>query len=258
MVVLGKIFDTDAQTYITAVEAADGIALEKPVKTAINNFVVGCKADGIWSAIKASCILAGARTLAGALVPLAGTAPTNFNFVSGDYNRKTGLVGNGITKYLNSNAQVNTTCPFNNAHLSVYVTAAATAGVGYIGEDSGPVPNTGEVALYRQATTLAARIQNTTPAFSSHSPTSTGFIGVARANSSSVTIRANATMDTITNGSIGTSSITKKIAVHARDEGGGGATNGRLAFYSIGESLDLALLDTRITTLIDTYNTAIV
>jgi hypothetical protein len=56
------------------------------------------------TAIKASCILAGARTLAGALVPLAGAAPTNVGpFVSGDYNRKTGLVGDGSTKYLNSN-----------------------------------------------------------------------------------------------------------------------------------------------------------
>jgi len=65
----GAVSDPDAQAYITAVETADGQALETAVRTAINNFVVGCKADGIWNAIKASCILAGARTLAGALVP---------------------------------------------------------------------------------------------------------------------------------------------------------------------------------------------
>jgi hypothetical protein len=69
--------------------------LEIGVQSAYNDFVVGCKADGIWDAIKASCILAGARTLSGSLTPLKGAAPTNFNFVSGDYNRKTGLVGNG-------------------------------------------------------------------------------------------------------------------------------------------------------------------
>lgn len=74
------VFDPDAAAYIAAVEAADGQPLEPAVKTAINSFVVGCKADGIWAAIKAACILAGARTLSGALVPLAGTAPTNFNF----------------------------------------------------------------------------------------------------------------------------------------------------------------------------------
>jgi hypothetical protein len=100
-------FDADAQTYITAVETADGQALETATRYAINNFVIGCKQDGIWSAIKASCILAGARTLSGALVPLVGTAPTNFNFVSGDYNRKTGLVGDKSTKYLDSNRNNN-------------------------------------------------------------------------------------------------------------------------------------------------------
>ena len=60
--------DPDAAAYITAVEAADTAAgspggLEERTKIAIDNFVLGCKADGIWTAIKASCILAGARTL---------------------------------------------------------------------------------------------------------------------------------------------------------------------------------------------------
>jgi hypothetical protein len=75
----------------------------KSPRSPSTTFVNGCKADGIWNAIKASCILAGARTLNGALVPLVGTAPTNFNFVDWCYNRKTGLVGDGSTKYLDSN-----------------------------------------------------------------------------------------------------------------------------------------------------------
>jgi hypothetical protein len=90
-------YDEDAGNYIQAVETADAQALEPATRKAINNFVIGCKQDGIWDAIKASCILAGARTRLGALTPLAGTAPTSFNFVDGDYNRKTGLVGDGST-----------------------------------------------------------------------------------------------------------------------------------------------------------------
>jgi hypothetical protein len=109
--------DPDAQAYLQAVEAVDGQALEFEVARAIDNFVLGCKADGIWNAIKASCILAGARTrLNGALVPLVGTAPTSFNFVDGDYNRKTGLVGNGSTKYLTANRN-NNADPQNSKHL---------------------------------------------------------------------------------------------------------------------------------------------
>jgi hypothetical protein len=81
--------------------------------------VKGCKADGIWDAIKASAILAGARTLDGALQPLVGSAPTNFNFISGDYNRTTGLVGDGATKYLNSNRN-NNADPQSDARLAFY------------------------------------------------------------------------------------------------------------------------------------------
>jgi hypothetical protein len=40
--------DADAVAYIAAVEAADGQALETATRMAINSFVKGCKADGIW------------------------------------------------------------------------------------------------------------------------------------------------------------------------------------------------------------------
>jgi hypothetical protein len=117
----GYSFDSDASTYIDAVETADGQALETGVRVAINDFVLGCKQDGIWNAIKASCILAGARTLSGALVPLVSTmpSPTNYNFVAGDYNRKTGLIADGSTKYLDSNRN-NSTDSQNSKHIAAY------------------------------------------------------------------------------------------------------------------------------------------
>ena len=127
--------DWEAADYARRVELADGQPLEQGVFNAINAFVLGCKADGTWNAIKASCILAGARTLAGALVPLVGAAPTNFNFVSGDYNRKTGLVGNGSTKYLNSNRSGNAD-PQNSHHLCVYATTAQSNASMYAGVEN--------------------------------------------------------------------------------------------------------------------------
>lgn len=72
--------DPDALAYIEAVELADGQPLESEVFNSIQRFFKGCKSDGIWDAIKSSCLLMGARTLAGALVPLKGTAPTPVNF----------------------------------------------------------------------------------------------------------------------------------------------------------------------------------
>jgi hypothetical protein len=243
--------DPDAGTYIAAVEAADGQLLEFGVGKAINDFVVGCKQDRIWDAIKASCILAGARTLAGALVPLAGTAPTNNGpFVSGDYNRKTGLVGNGTSKYLNSNRS-NSADPQNNNHNAVYATTIASAG-SYINARGAAGSDTGANAMgagpfFRSRAATAQ----------TYTSTATGLIATNRSNSSAYTARFGGT-----NNSISTTSETPlnlNLFVFARNTNGTPEFygNGRLAFYSIGESLDLALLDARVTALITAFGVAI-
>lgn len=120
--------DPDAAVYIDRVEAADGQSLEEGVNIAYSTFVSGCKTDGIWDAIKASCILAGARTLDGALVPLVGTAPTNFNFASGDYDRKTGLKGNGLSKRVDTNYKISYSLTGENLHLGVVGTELLNTG----------------------------------------------------------------------------------------------------------------------------------
>jgi hypothetical protein len=247
-------FDADAQTYITAVETADGQALETATRYAINNFVIGCKQDGIWDAIKASCILAGARTLTGALVPLAGTAPTNFNFVDGDYNRKTGLVGDGSTKYLNANINHNATASQNNIHASAYVSTAATTGVAFLGARSlanidTSIGNTTIANVPFRATT------NNFTAVGPDTSSFTGLLGVSRSSGTSFTGRGNGSNTTFTKQSSAIDST--PFYVFARNIGSVNYSNPRLAFYSIGESLDLALLDARVTDLINAFDTAI-
>jgi hypothetical protein len=223
-------YDPDAQAYITAVEAADTQSLEIGVKDAINAFVVGCKADGIWSAIKASCIMAGARTLAGALVPLVGTAPTNFGFVVGDYNRKTGLVGDGNTKNLDSN-RLCSSDEQNNVHGAVYVSTRDTAAGRYLSGTTFPaVPATGTFAI----------VGNTT--------------GVSRASSASYSWRDGSNSGTQSTASTGVSTGNYFIF---SDNTGNNDSNARIAFYSIGGTLDLALLDARVTALINAIAAAI-
>jgi len=248
-------FDADASTYIEAVEAADTQALETGVRYAINDFVLGCKNDGIWNAIKASCILAGARTLAGALVPLVGTAPTNNNFVSGDYNRGTGLVGNGSTKYLDSNRN-NNADPQNDQHLSVYVTQAASVSPNaYIG--AGSPTDSGATHFGTNTSTDVIFFRNRSDTALDHSTANSGTlgsIGMSRSSSSSYIARAGGL-----NNSFSQSSQTpynSNVSVFWRT-GGTGYTDGRLAFYSIGESLDLAALDTRVSDLITAIGAAI-
>lgn len=240
--------DVDASAYIAAVEAADGQALETGVKAAITDFVVGCKSDGIWDAIKSSCILAGARTLSGALVPLKGTAPTNFNFVSGDYNRKTGLLGNGTTKYLASNRN-NTADPQNNRHKAGYITQVSSINGAYFGAG---LNQTGSDHIRRAALVFARSVSSLT--FSHSQPiTSLGLYGMSRSASASFQFRVNGVTDTITNTS--ETPFNQNNTVFGRIEAA--ETNGKLSFYSIGESLNLALLDSRVSTLMTSINSAI-
>lgn len=247
--------DPDALRYIAAVQSADGQSLEAGVKTAIEAFVVGCKADGIWSAIKASCILMGARTLSGALVPLAGTAPTNNNFVAADYNRKTGLVGNGTTKYLDSNRNNNAE-PQNSKHLSVYVTSASAGGASgrtYIGA----LLADGSSWLHGAATTnlLSVRANTATSVFNlSNSGALTGFIGVSRNNATTTDYRYSAASASSEAASVSPSNATIEVY---RGTSTSSFSNARMAFYSIGEQVNLALLDSRVSALYTAIGAAI-
>jgi len=247
--------DPDAAAYITAVETADGQALEEKTKIAIDNFVLGCKADGIWSAIKASCILAGARTLAGALVPLAGTAPTSFNFVDNDYNRKTGLVGDRSTKYLDSSRN-NNADPQNNQHLSVYISTATTAPSGenpiYIGAGQSQAGST-HVGRLANNGAIYNRSRNSATAIGSAGD-SIGLLALSRSASGEFSTQQNKRTVLFTQES--QAPFNSNIVVFATS-GPSRPSDARLAFYSIGESLNLALLDARVTDLINAIAAAI-
>jgi hypothetical protein len=233
--------DPDAAAYITAVETADGQALEEKVKIAIDNFVLGCKADGIWSAIKASCILAGARTLAGALVPLVGTAPTNYNFVAGDYNRETGLVGDGSTKYLNANRNHNSD-PQNSSHIATYSSTIGTSAI--IGHPDDPNPE--GISSISAAATRSRNLS-----FELWTP-SAGFLGISRSISGSYARRTSNATSSVSTASLAPPSSNVLILRFGLSYG-----TSRLAFYSIGEALDLQKLDARVTDLINAFGVAI-
>jgi hypothetical protein len=259
-------FDPDALAYIQAVETADGEPLEAGVKVAIDDFVRGCKADGIWSSLKASCIMAGARTLNGALVPLVGAAPTNFNFVSGDYDRKTGLKGDGATKYLDSN-RANNADPQNSVHRAVWITEAmdpvnggilSSGGATFVGAD-----NIGR---------LGAGSGNDLLFYSRHD-------GGVTAGDLAVVENARTTLglwmlfredEEVFGGRIAGTEVTQtntsntpnanNLFVFARPDELSNAvsiTNPRISFYSIGEALDRPALDTRVSDLMTAIDGAI-
>lgn len=241
--------DADAQTYLRAVEAADGQALEPAVARAVNEFVIGCKNDGIWNAIKASCILAGARTLNGALVPLVGAAPTNFNFTLANYNRKTGLKGIPANSTSLSTNRANNIDPQNSKHMAIYSSEIDTV-TNYRQYITSVYTPSGwsEIGAGAQTDLTLHFACNSGQGATFANCNGIGLIGIARSNSANLTRRHGSVSTTFANTSVNPSSNVISVLVN---------TTARFAFYSIGESLDLGKLDARVTTLINALAAAI-
>jgi hypothetical protein len=250
--------DPDAAAYIAEVEATDGEPLEPEVKTAYNSFVVGCKEDGIWDAIKASCIMAGARTLQGALIPLVGTAPTNLNFVESDYDRKTGLKGDGVTKYLLTNLSDKNDIGGTGNHFLIWQADGATELAGTAGHTT-----SGATRLYHTSG-FPLRLRVRSSAFFDAVPTVSdavlplGSFGVARDVDTVYTFADNRLLDP-------QEAYPAQVFLEELDYvwrlyhsyTGHAVSSLRVAFYSIGEVVDLALLDARVSTLMSDLATAL-
>jgi hypothetical protein len=253
-----SVIDNDALNYIKRVETADDFVLENSVKQAIDNFILGLKNDNTWSAIKASCIMCGARTINGALVPLVGLPPINFNFTHDDsYIRSLGLIGiNNGFRFLDSRRR-NDEDPQNNNHRAVYKSVAGMIANVYIGssntdgQDSigarGQLPN-----VLMAASRLAVNGTIDTP---QNFNTQVGLIAIARNNNLNYEVVGGGSATTISATSLTPSS--SNIAIFARP-GGGSNSNiaARLSFYSIGEYLNLSTLNSRVATLMTALSNA--
>jgi hypothetical protein len=208
------------------------------------------------STIKAMPFMVGARTLQGCLVPVVGTAPTNFNFVAGDYNRRTGLKGNAGTKYLDSN-RANNADPQDNKHLAIYKTEAPiTNNSSYIAaQATTPVASASRISDNNGPAVFGVNASSFT--ISVHNFTQLGFMGTSRSSSANFNYRANST--TTTSATSSNANISLNTFVFCRNLNGSANsfTDARLAFYGIGESLDLALLDARVTALVNAIAAAI-
>lgn len=246
---LSGTWDQTAVDYITRVEAADAQALEPDVRIAYNTFIAGCKTDGIWNAIGASCILAGARTLTGALTPLKGPAPTNNNFVSGDYNRETGLVGNASNKYLITN-RASDADGQNDSHIAVYSSSLPSGLQTMMGGSNVDLVSRTMINYVNGTSGYRVRHRNgASPTDTGSGAAGAGFVGLTRSVNVSYTWRVNGST-----GSPSTSSASpsnSSVAVFAGSAEGiiTDHTDARLQFYSQGANISLSSLRTRLDTL---------
>jgi hypothetical protein len=263
------------QDYIDRVVAADVAAgntlgLEVGVRDAYDVFIrdsinvgdLGTSGGVLSQAnsiIKAAPIMAGARTLAGALVPLVGAAPTRFGTEGGwNYNRRTGTAGNGTDNYLNSNRN-NNADPQNNRHACVYASLAALTSQLFLGGRS-TVSFAGTSTLGFTGTAGRFRSLPSTDTFqdvgtaSLNTPT---LIGASRSSGSEYTARISGSNAITASASTTADNITNWVFALNNQGSPAAFSNARLAFYSIGESLNLALLDARVTALINAIAAAI-
>lgn len=248
-----RLFDPDARDYILRVEAADGQRLESQVRGAINAFVLGCKADGVWTSLVASCIMAGARTVAGAITPMVGSAPTNNNFVSGDYSRTLGLLGDASTKFISTNYN-NTAFAQNDAHISCYVTQAATIsatlGRMFIGQATGIGGRLWMLSNTSGNLNIKNRSAPTAGVTITGEGVTTGFKGHSREPIGGFTTIRSSQTNTIN--ALSSTTLTSGIIAVFNNGASAQYNDARMSFYSLGASIDLALLDSRITTLMNT------
>jgi hypothetical protein len=208
------------------------------------------------SIIKTGGFLTGARTIQGALTPWGAgmPIPTIFNFVAGDYNRKTGALGNGTNKYVLLGVNSNSV-PQNSCHQSVMVTTAPTVNSAYIGTGA---QITGAMHI-QTATTTLVQFRNRNSVVSQHGTSpAAGFFAHSRNNSANYSVRYANTSATVTQAS--ETPINADTGLFARISAPSTASlfsNARQAAWTFGEAVpsnDLVALETIITGYMNSLN----
>jgi hypothetical protein len=211
------------------------------------------KADGLWSSLAAAMFLRGPSTLAGCMSRIDGGTATSTGFAGGDYDRLTGVVG-GTGKYITLGRNNNTDSQ-NNQHAAVWATSLDVVSPGTFALlIAGRVSGTGDgsTKIVFQGTTnptpntvlFGSRLGSTVSIAQS-----TGFLGVSRSASGTYTTRIGGTSTSQSGSSL--TPANAPIYVLARTIGGSGEAFSacRVAFASAGPTLDLSLLNSRLTTL---------
>lgn len=248
-------YDSDAAAWIAAVETADGQSLETGVKAAMNQFVRDLKSNSLWSSVTSMTVLMGARTLNGALIDIKNpsTSWTNINFVSGDYNRNTGLLGNGSSKYLDSNIAGNAMSQ-DNVHAFVHVHTITTIASGhYFG--SGITSTNGATSMRRSSSTTTLSFRCRTNSESTQtSAHATGLMGLSRSASGSYTSRGS--QGNQTNSVSSVAALSQDFWFFTANNAGSSfaEVNARIRICSVGTALNLATAET----VTDTYIASIV
>lgn len=231
--------DSDAQSYIDRVERASNGAMHPVAKLAINQFVVEAKRFDLWDKIDTCCILMGARTVTGALIPLKGTAPTGQGTLSSLYaiNNQPGIDFDANTSnYINTNRKVNAD-PANNHHVAVIV--GGMDNNAYIGADNGSTAGSKFIGAAGDSLTWRSIPSTSTSVTSGVIETTPQFLGFSRSNSADFDVYRNGALANLTSPSGGQDSQNFYVGVNNNSNSRSSPTSAQISFYSLGAALDL-------------------
>jgi hypothetical protein len=231
--------DPDAAAYIDLLQKYDEAELESGVQDAINTFVVTLKNNNLWANVVHMQLLVGARTLEGIAVPLKGATPTLYGFSMSDYNRREGLLGNGVDSYINSNVSMSSIFNAEGRYYIARLKRGSILNSVYIGA-SGIATNTGSVLLSIGGTQTTIRQRVVMPETTSNDNSLRhdldGVYGAAKPNGANhISLYPNI------NGSgvftVATNPSNRNIYVFANNRNGAATnhSNGRIGLYSFGD-----------------------
>jgi len=187
-------------------------------------------------------------------------------YSSSAYSRATGLVGDGSITYLDTNRNTNAQGQ-DNLHFSVFLTNAGSTNTSrthiaapYAGVAASDFSDILAVSDNRLIFRNRNANGDTNNILASPAGSTINFIGSNRNSSTSHSYRRESSTTNVSSGTSATSysPISGNFAIFARP-GTPPITysDARISFYSIGESLDLALLDNRVTVLMSGIQNAI-
>ena len=240
--------DADAQAFVTAANIQDQVEAN-----AINNLVIGMKADGLWTKMKAVYPFVGgtASTHKWNLKnPLDTDAAFRLTFSGGWTHSSTGATPNGTNGYANAFVNVGTNLAQNSTHVSVYSRTNVDRVAPSIGNVTGGAPD--EVSMWIRSGGLSyLRVNNQTASTTANTDSRGLFIG-NRVNSTQMTLSIRGTQTTFSNTSNSTSTTSIKLGSIPPNF----FDTKELAFASVGDGLTSQNM-TDLTTAVQAYQTTL-
>jgi hypothetical protein len=192
--------DADAQAFVTNAGIVDQVEAN-----AINNLVIGLKADSLWTKMKAVYPFVGSSS-SSTSYNLKNTAQYQITWNGGWTWNANGVTGNGVNGWGNTGLVPNSALTLNSTHQSLYIRNTGNLGVDDFGSATNGttslmrmiVKNSGTNDHFIDHYAVAQRITGTVA-------DSTGFFVVSRENSTSLKSKRNdVSLGTNTNSNTGT------------------------------------------------------